>query len=327
MSFVVWSAFVLLILGLLAFDLGVVNRKAHIIRTREALCWTGFWVSLALLFNVFVYFAYEHHWLQLGLRDGVPLGGKQAAIEFLTAYLVEESLSVDNVFVIALILSYFAVPAAYQHRVLFWGILGAIVMRGTLILAGAALLERFSWVSYLLGALLIVSALKLLFSKQESLDPESNPLVQLVRRFMPITTTYEGPHFFVRRGEKWVATPMFLVLVLIESTDLMFAVDSVPACLAVTRDPFIVFTSNVFAILGLRSMYFALAGMLDRLRYLKFSLVFVLGFVGVKMILAHHYKIPVVISLGIIATILATGVIASLLATARQAHQPTKPGV
>ena len=311
-SLLPWISFIVFILLMLALDLGVLHRKAHAISVREALGWTACWISLALAFNVGVYFMYEHHWFGIGLEIGHPIAGSQAALEFLTAYLVEESLSLDNIFLIALILSYYGVPPMYQHRVLFWGILGALVLRAIMIACGIVLIRKFEWITYVFGAFLLATAVKLFFSGHEKIEPEKNLFIRLARRFYPVTSHFEGERFFTRMNGKRAITPMFLVLLLIESTDVMFAVDSIPAVFAVTLDPFLVFTSNVFAILGLRSLYFAIAGLLGRFRYFKISLVILLAFVGLKMLLAHHYPIPTLLSLGIICTILATGVMASL---------------
>jgi tellurite resistance protein TerC len=320
-----WLGFLLLIFLLLALDLGVFHRKVHRISSREAVLWTIFWIVLALLFNVFIYYAYRHHWLGIGMELGHLKTGEEAALKFFTGYIIEKSLSLDNIFVIAMIFTYFNVPALYQHRVLYWGILGALVMRGIMIFAGIALINKFSWMIYLLGILLIVTALKMLFTRQESIHPDKNLLVRLARRLYPVTRDYEGSKFFSRIDHRRAITPLFLVLLIIESTDILFAIDSIPAIFAITTDPYIVFTSNVFAILGLRSLYFALASMMDKFRYLKFSLVFVLAYVGIKMLLSHSYKIPTLISLGIIAGMLTVGILASLLASHREERsQPAK---
>ncbi len=308
-----WVGFIVLVLALLAFDLGVLNRKAHVIETPEALRWTVFWIALALVFNVGVYYLYENHVMGLGLGEGHTVGGGLAAKEFFAGYLLEKSLSLDNIFVIALIFGYFRVPAIYQHRVLFWGIIGALVMRGAMIAAGAALVKQFDWINYVFGGLLLATAVKMLRAGEEHIDPERNPLVRLARRIFRITVGYREHHFFVHEEGRRFMTPLFLVLLVVESTDVLFAVDSIPAIFAITKDPFLVFTSNVFAILGLRSLYFALAGMMDKFRYLKVSLVFILAFVGVKMIIAHHFKIPIEVSLAVIGGILAVGVAASLV--------------
>lgn len=311
---VIWVGFIVLIMGALALDLGLFNRKAHVISTKEALRWTFVWVSMALLFNVFIYFAYENHWFHKGLEYNITLTGKQAALQFFTGWLVEYSLSLDNIFVIALIFSYFGVPRQYQHRVLFWGILGAMIMRGAMIAAGTALINRFDWIIYVFGGILILTAVKMLRASDDHVEPEKNPLVRIARKIYPVTHHFEEEKFFTRLiNGKRAITPMFLVLLVVESTDVLFAIDSIPAIFAVTRDPFLVFTSNVFAILGLRSLYFALAGLMARFHYLRFSLVFLLAFVGIKMILSHHHPIPTGYSLIIIVTILLVGVIASML--------------
>ncbi len=313
----IWLGFLVFIMGMLALDLGVFNRKVHVIKAREALTWTTVWVIVALLFNGLVYFMYEYHWLGIGATVGHEMAGAQAAMRFFTGYIIEKSLSLDNIFVIALIFSYFRVPTIYQHSVLFWGILGAIIMRGVMIMLGIALIEKFTWMVYIFGLFLIFTAVKMLVSRHDNLEPDKNPLIRLARRLYPVTPDYHGKRFFIRQNGKRAITPLFLVLLVIESTDVLFAVDSIPAIFAVTTDPFIVFTSNIFAILGLRSLYFALAAMMEKFRYLKMSLVFLLAYVGVKMMLSHHYALPAWVSLSIIIGILAVGVIASLYASGR----------
>ncbi len=320
-----WVGFLVLILGLLALDLGVMHRRPHVIRTREALMWTVFWIFLGLLFNVAVYFIYEHHWLGIGTAIREPLSGKDAALKYFTGYVVEKSLSLDNIFVFALIFNYFGVPPIYQHRVLFWGILGALILRGIMIALGVALIQRFSWIIYVFGALLILTAVKMLMTREDKLEPDRNPLVRLARRFYPVTSDFEGQKFFTRVDGARAITPLFLVLLVVESSDVMFAVDSIPAIFAITTDPFIVFTSNVFAILGLRALYFALASILDRFRYLKVSLMLVLVYVGVKMILSGHYHIPTGISLAVIAGVLTTGIVSSLLFAPHPAGSVRRP--
>ncbi|MBN1845965.1 MAG: TerC family protein [Sedimentisphaerales bacterium] len=320
-----WMGFLLLVIGLLALDLGVFHRKAHSIGVREALAWTAFWITLALAFNVVVYFAYEHSWLNITAGAGQVRGGRDAALKYFTGYVIEKSLSLDNIFVMALLFSYFAVPRPYQHRVLFWGILGAIGMRAIMIAAGSALIERFSWTVYLFGAILILTAGKLLIGRQEIKPPDRNPLVRLARRIYPVTEHYDGPRFFGRINGARAITPMFLVLLAVESSDVMFAVDSIPAIFAVTTDPFIIFTSNVFAILGLRSLYFALAAMIHRFRYVRQALVLVLLYVGIKMLLSHHYPIETWISLLVIVSILAAALAASRLFGPAGAAGPAGP--
>jgi tellurite resistance protein TerC len=314
-----WVGFNLFGLALLALDLGVFHRKAHAVSVREATIWSVIWITLSMLFNLGIYFFWND------LSPTSPLSNGDAALAFFTGYLIEKSLSVDNIFVFVLIFTYFSVPAKYQHRVLFWGILGALVMRAALILIGAALIKEFHWVIWIFGAFLIFTGIRMAFHKNEELHPEDNPLVKVVKRFMPVTQGYRGASFFVREAGKLMATPLLLVLLIVESTDLVFAVDSIPAIFAVTEDPFIVYTSNVFAILGLRSLYFLLAGVMDKFHYLKLGLSAVLAFVGIKMLLPDlsefvtgvSYKIPTLLSLGVVAGILAVAVVASLLRARR----------
>jgi tellurite resistance protein TerC len=377
-----WVGFVLFVLAMLAIDLGVFHRKAHSVSIREALGWSVVWITLALVFNVFIYFAYDGHWLELGRArdgsvatdiDGVRLEGHAAAIKFFTGYVIEKSLSVDNLFVMALIFAYFRIPSMYQHRVLFWGILGALIMRGFFIGLGAALIAKFHWILYLFGAFLIYTGYKMLTADEDP-DPSDNPLIKLARKYFPITTEMHGQHFLVRRDElrhdepvvpcettadpdcepeapappplipaarlpevvagtsKYVLTPLALTLIVVEGTDLVFAVDSIPAIFAITGDPFLVFTSNVFAILGLRALYFALAGILDKFYYLKTALALVLALVGVKMLVADFLKKNEFfrdnlsfITLGMIALLLGGGVIASLVRAKRHPHESEGP--
>jgi tellurite resistance protein TerC len=287
---------------------------------RKRRVWSLVWVSLALAFNVFVYFAYENHWLGIGFVNEQAIGGYQAALEFLTAWVVEESLSLDNIFVIATVMTYFRIPAESQHRLLYWGVLGALVMRLVFIISGLALVQRFSWATYVFGAILIVTALKMLTHKDEELHPERNGLVRLFQRFMPVQCDFHGSAFFIQTAAGWCATPMFVALLVVESSDLLFAIDSLPAVIAVTADPFIAFSSNAFAILGLRSLYFVIAPMIERFHYMKQSLIVLLGFIGAKMLLTHHVKIPIALSLGLIVLILGTGVIASILTRPKDAR-------
>ncbi len=319
-----WVGFNLFVLALLALDLGVFHRKAHAVSVREATIWSVVWISLSLLFNLGIYFFWH-----IAAPDSTYSNG-DAALAFFTGYLIEKSLSVDNIFVFVLIFSYFSVPDKYQHRVLFWGILGALVMRAVLILVGAALIKEFHWIIWIFGAFLIFTGIRMAFHKNEELHPEDNPLVKLLKRFMPVTQDYRGASFFVREGGKLMATPLLLVLLIVESTDLVFAVDSIPAIFAVTNDPFIVYTSNVFAILGLRSLYFLLAGVMHKFHYLKLGLSAVLTFVGVKMLMPDlsefvtgvSYKIPTLLSLGVVAAILIVAVVASLLRARRLGDPP-----
>ena len=318
MTIFIWAGFIVLIVLLLALDLGVLNRKDHVIGTREALAWTALWVTVAMLFNVAIYFMYEQHWLGIGHTLGHETGGRKAAIDFFTGYLLEKSLSLDNIFVIALIFSYFRVPLKYQHRVLFWGILGALIMRGAMIAAGSALILSFSWAVYLFGGFLIITALRMAFTSDEAPNLDENRLVMLATRLYPVTKELHGHSFFAEMDGKRAITPLLLVLLLVESSDVAFAVDSIPAIFGVTHDPFLVFTSNIFAILGLRSLYFVVAGLLDKFHYLKVSLVFILGFVGVKMILSHHVDIPSWISLMIIGGVLVIGTLASYIRASQE---------
>lgn len=316
-------------LVVLAIDLGVLNRKAHVVSMREALTFTGVVAFLALCFNGVVYFLYENQWLGLGTHidavDGVANDGRLAAVKFITGYVIELSLSADNVFVIAMIFQYMRVPPQYQHRVLFWGILGALVMRGAMILVGATLIARYHWILYLFGAFLVFTAIRMLTAKADEGDPADTFVMRQLRRYFPITPTYHGQRFVIKQEMRTVLTPLAVALVLVETTDLIFAVDSIPAIFAITTDPFLVFTSNVFAILGLRSLYFALASAIDKFRYLKISLAAILGLVGVKMLVADLVK-PYVgpnfnfWMLGAVITILTTGVVASVIATRRDAR-------
>lgn len=309
-STVVWICFLLFIVAVVALDLGVFHRKPHVVTLPESIGWTCVWVSTALAFNVVIYYLYELNPAGWDM-DAEQLSGSEAALNFFTGYLVEKSLSIDNIFVIAMIFVHFRVPLEQQHRVLFWGILGAVVLRGIMIFAGVAVIERFEWIIYILGLLLLVSAASMLFSNHENIAPENNFFVRAVRRYYPVTTEYHGAKFFVVINGVRTATPLFLALVLVETSDVTFAIDSIPAIFAITRDPFIIFTSNVFAILGLRSLYFMLAGLMDKFRYLKISLAVLLAFIGVKMLTAHYFPIPSTVSLAIIGAILFAGIFAS----------------
>jgi len=296
-----WSVFTGIILLLLALDLGVFHRKAHEVRFAEALTWSVVWIGLALAFNAWIYAAF----------------GRDRAMEFLTGYVIEKALSVDNVFVFLVIFSTFAVPASLQHRVLFWGVLGALIMRAIFIAAGTAALEAFHGAIYVFGGILLLTGLKLLVQRHQEEHPERNPLFRLFRRLVPTSDRYDGPRFFTRVDGRRVATPLLAVLVLIEITDLVFAVDSIPAIFAITRDPFIVFTSNIFAILGLRALYFCISGFVARLRYLKVGLALVLVFVAVKMLISEFYKVPIGLSLAVVAALLGGATVASLAAPVR----------
>jgi tellurite resistance protein TerC len=284
------------VVAMLVLDLGVFHRRAHSVKFREALAWSIMWIALAGIFAVLVYFWH----------------GRGATLEFVTGYVIELSLSVDNLFVFLLIFRYFHVPPAHQHKVLFWGILGALVMRAVFILLGVGLIRRFEWIIYLFGALLVYSGIKLFRQEKMEIHPEKNPVLRVFRRWMPVTENYEGGKFFVRRPGLY-ATPLLIVLLVVETTDLLFAVDSIPAILAITLDAFIVYTSNVFAILGLRSMYFALAGMMEVFHYLHYGLSIVLIFVGAKMLVSHYYHMPTELALGVVAVVLLTSVLASVV--------------
>jgi len=344
----IWIAFIAFVLLMLALDLGVFHRKAHVVTVKEALAWSAVWMALGVAFAVFVYFSYDAQWFGLGSAadavDGLPNHGSTATEKYLTGYVVEKSLSVDNIFVIAMIFSFFAVPPIYQHRVLFWGILGALLLRGAMIGVGAKLIAEFHWVLYVFAIFLILTAIKMLFLKTDHTDPNKNIVVRLTRRLFPVTARFHGEHFVVLAGAPasyesevpgaptvpddvvdkarpgtLLLTPLALALVMVETTDVIFAVDSIPAIFAITSDPFLVFTSNVFAILGLRSLYFALAGMVRKFGYLKVSLALVLMAVGVKMLLAEWLKLALgkhfnLYLLTVVLSILAAGVAASVLA-------------
>jgi tellurite resistance protein TerC len=307
-SALLWVGFNVFVLIMLALDLGVFHRKSHEVSVKEALTWTGVWIVLSLAFNVFIYYYFD----------------EEFAVQFLTGYLIEKSLSVDNIFVIILIFSYFHVPSQYQHKVLFLGILGALVMRAIFIFAGIELIHRFHWLIYIFGGFLIITGIRMLFSGDTKINPEKNFFVRMVRKIMPVTNDYVGDKFFTRvDGAVW-ATPLFLTLVVIEATDLIFAVDSIPAILAISEEPFIVYTSNAFAILGLRSLYFALVGIEKYFKYLKYGLALILVFVGSKMAMAQLIKIPVEISLLVIAVILGVSMVASVRKSKKEVEN--KPG-
>ncbi len=302
-EFWLWTGFIVFVLAMLVIDLGIFNRKAHTIKMKEALIWCAIWIGLAAIFCVGTYI-YRGH---------------QAGLEFLTGYLIELSLSLDNLFVFLLIFSYFRVAPTLQHKVLYWGILGALLMRAGMIAGGIALITKFHWVIYVFGAFLVFTGIKMLTSGNSEVHPEKNPVIKLAKKIFPVTPQYFGDHFFARIDGRLFATPMFLVLLMIETTDLVFAVDSIPAILAITRDSFVVYTSNVFAILGLRSFYFALAGMFYKFRFLKVGLSIVLSYVGVKMFIADFYKIPTFVSLGVIIVTIGTSILVSFLVPAKDA--------
>jgi tellurite resistance protein TerC len=346
-----WVIFIGFVFLMLALDLGVFHRKSHVVGFKESLGWSGVWITLGVSFSVLVYFAYERHWFDLGYSvdavDRVVNTGKLAATKYLTAYVVEKSLSVDNIFVISMVFTSLAVPARYQHRVLFWGILGALAMRGAMIGMGAVLVQNFHWILYVFGVFLMLTGVKMLLVEEKESHPENNIVVRWIRKFFPITREFHGQHFMVKAGSKWsleaaepgleaksdpvvdaapsgkwLLTPLAVALVLVEVTDLIFAVDSIPAVFAITADPFLVFTSNVFAILGLRSLYFALAGLISKFRYLKPALSMILILVGVKMLAAKWLKVWLGDSfnltvLAVILAILFTGVVTSIIVGAK----------
>jgi tellurite resistance protein TerC len=315
-----WIAFITFVALMLMLDLGVFHRHAHEVSIKEALIWSAVWVSLAMAFTVFVYYLCEYRLFGLHWPANIEGHGGEAALLFLTGYVIEKSLSADNIFVIAVIFSFFRVPAAYQHRVLFWGILGALVLRAAMILGGIALIQQFEWILYLFGVFLIYSAGKMLLANDEA-DPSKNVFVRLARRLLPFTDHMAGPHFLTRQNGRRMLTPLALVLIAVEGADIVFAVDSIPAIFAITDVPFIVFTSNIFAILGLRAMYFALSAVLKKFHYLKVSLAVLLAVIGLKMLLKEYiHNLPgkTYIMLGLIVAILAGGIVASILHTKRR---------
>ena len=296
-KYILWGGFNLLVIAMLALDLGVFHRKDHKISIKEGLIWSLIWIIVALIFNVFVYF-----WR-----------GYETGLQFFTGYLIERSLSIDNIFVFLLIFTFFGVSEKYQYKVLFWGILGALIMRAVFILMGTFLVSKFHCVLYIFGAFLVYTGIKMGLTEDKKIEPEKNPVLRFIRRFLPITKNYVNGHFFTRQNGKLMGTPLFVVLVVVETTDVVFAVDSIPAIFAITLDPFIVYTSNVFAILGLRALYFALAGLMDMFRYLKYGLSAILTFVGIKMLVSGFYKIPDLLALGIIGGLLAVSILLSIL--------------
>jgi tellurite resistance protein TerC len=299
---ILWIAFVVFVIGMLALDMLVLQKKEHEISIREALLWTLFWIAISLIFNVGIYYYM----------------GFDYALEFLTGYLIEKSLSVDNIFVFIIIFSYFGIPSRYQHKILFWGILGAVIMRAAFIFAGVAVIQRFHWVIYLLGAFLVYIGIKMAFQKNKEIHPEKNPVLRVFNKFFPVDSGYKGGKFFIKNAGRIAATPLFVVLIVIETTDIVFAVDSIPAILSITLHPFIVFTSNVFAILGLRALYFAVSGIMGLFVYLNYGLSLILAFVGIKMLIADFYKIPVSIALAVVGCILTVSIVLSLLVKPRK---------
>ncbi len=316
MNWIVWAGFFAIFIGVLALDLGVLHRESREMSVRQALGWTAVWITVAMSFTGLVYGVYEHHWFGWAAAADAP-SGAEAALQYVTGYLLEWSLSVDNIFVIAVIFTYMKIPTQYQYRVLFWGIVGAIVLRGAMIAMGAALIHAFDWMFYVFGGILLLSAARML-KQDDEFDPGKSVLVRMARRVYPVTDKLDGDRFFTTVGGARAATPLFVTLLLVDFADVVFAVDSIPAIFAVTQDSFLVFTSNAFAILGLRSLYFAIAGMMMMFKYLKLSLIFILGFVGVKMMLHHHLVIPHIVSLAVIVGFLAIGVVASLWMTRRE---------
>ncbi|WNG16912.1 TerC family protein [Cystobacter fuscus] len=299
---VLWGGFILFVLAMLALDLGVFHRKTHEVKFKEALTWSGVWISLALLFNLGIWWKF----------------GSEPALNFLSGYLIEKSLSIDNIFVFVVIFSALKIPVIYQHRVLFWGILSALVLRAVMIFAGVAMLERFHWLIYVFGAFLIFTGVKLFVQRNHEEHPESGAVMKLARRIIPSSKELDGDRFFTVQNGRKLATPLFMTLILVELTDVLFALDSIPAIFAVTTDPFLVFTSNIFAILGLRSLFFVLAGAVEKFSYLKVGLAGVLVFVGAKMALVDVVKIPSPVSLGVIALLLGVSIVASLLKSRKQ---------
>ena len=312
-----WIGFNVVVLAILALDLGVLHRKAEKVSLKEAASWSAVWVTLSLTFAMAVY----------------QTMGRQAGLEFLTGYLIEYALSVDNIFVFVIIFSYFQVPEKYQHRVLFWGIIGALVLRGVMIVAGSALVSRFSWTLYIFGAFLVFTGLKMALQKDAAAyDPEHDPVLKLARRLIPVTRDYRGDRFFVHEPDatgklRYAATPLFIVLLIVDTTDVIFATDSIPAIFAVTRDPFIIYTSNICAVLGLRALYFLLASVVDKFAYLKLGLSLVLMFIGAKMLLEHFFHIPILASLGVVAAVLVSSILASLRWPRVEVGEGTKPGL
>ena len=305
----IWIGFIALILVFLALDLGVFHKDEHVIKTKEAAIWTAIWITVAMAFSGVIYWLFDGN----HIANPTNLTPSKAVIKYITGYLIELSLSVDNVFVIAVIFSSFSIPPLYQHRVLFWGILGAIVFRALMIIFGVALITKFEWIIYVFGVFLLYTAFKMLKSNEEEFDPRNSFIFKQVKKIFPISTKLHGHDFFIRKMGIRAATPLFVALIVIELTDILFALDSIPAILAITADPFIVFSSNILAILGLRSMYFLISRMLEKFKYINYSLVVILAFVGIKMLLSHYVEFPEWLSLGVIALALIGGVAASMM--------------
>ncbi len=306
---IVWGIFIAFIILFLALDLGVFNRNPHIIKTKEAAIWTTIWVTIALGFSGIIYWIFKDGLIE----NPTNLTPELAVLKYITGYLIELSLSIDNVFVIAVIFSSFAIPQKYQHEVLFYGILGAVIFRALMIFFGVALINKFDWIIYVFGAFLLITAFRMLFHKEEEFDPKKSKIFRFLKKLFPVSYKMDGDKFFIKRMGVRAATPLFVALIVIELTDILFALDSIPAILAITADPFIVFSSNILAILGLRSMYFLISRMLTKFRYINYSLVVILAFVGVKMILSHNVEIPEWLSLGVIGFSLAAGIVASIV--------------
>lgn len=304
----VWVLFIIFILIALVIDLGVFNRTPHVIKPKEAGIWTGIWVLCAVLFSGIIYFSFKNGWIS----NPTNLTPDNAVIKYITGYLIELSLSVDNIFVIAIIFSSFAIPRKYQHEVLFYGVLGAIVFRALMIIFGVALINKFDWIIYVFGIFLIYTAIRMLTHKSDDFDPKTSKMFRFIRKIFPVTHEMDGDRFFIHREGSRLATPLFVALIIIELTDVFFAIDSIPAILAITADPFIVFSSNILAVMGLRSMFFLISGMLNKFRYINYSLVAILAFVGVKMLFSHSFDFPEWFSLGFIVLALATGMLASV---------------
>lgn len=314
----VWIGFCVFVLLALVIDLGIFNKNPHVISTKEATTWTAIWVGVAVLFSGVIYLAFEHDWIQ----NPTQLSPHGAVVKFITGYLIELSLSVDNIFIIAVIFSSFAIPRKYQHEVLFYGVLGAIIFRALMIFFGIALLTHFSWIIYIFGGFLIITAYRMLTHKSEDYNPKKSKLFLWIKKIYPVTYMLHGDKFFIRKRGLKVATPLLVALIIIEFTDLFFALDSIPAILAISADPFIVFSSNILAVMGLRSMFFLISGMLNKFRYINYSLVAILAFVGVKMILSHHVNFPEWLSLGFIVVALTAGIVASLYLPEEQQETP-----